>query len=118
MPLHVLTDGQARHDHEYRDMGKDMHSHTKPHDFQREEVSRRGNVCGWRFPGSSCKLQAVMQQNPAKSGKDAISEGSMNPGAMITSRIKMTEVEERGFRGLIDDKDNQVKILVEVGGEK
>lgn len=33
---------------------------------------------------------------------------------MITRKIKMDEVEENGFRALIDDKDNQVKILVEV----
>ena len=33
---------------------------------------------------------------------------------MITSKIKLDEVEEKGFKALIDDKDNQVKILVEV----
>ena len=33
---------------------------------------------------------------------------------MITRKIKMDEVEESGFKALIDDKDNQVKILVEV----
>ncbi len=47
---------------------------------------------------------------------DALSNGSMKPGNMITQRIKLTEVEEKGFKCLINDKDNQVKILVEVGG--
>jgi len=47
---------------------------------------------------------------------DALSSGSMRPHEMITQRIKLTEVEERGFKSLIHDKDNQVKILVEVGG--
>lgn len=47
---------------------------------------------------------------------DALSEGSMKPHEMITQRIKLTEVEEKGFKSLINDKDNQVKILVEVGG--
>ncbi|KAL6711297.1 hypothetical protein ACN47E_005828 [Coniothyrium glycines] len=47
---------------------------------------------------------------------DALSNGSMKPDAMITQRIKLTEVEEKGFKSLIHDKDNQVKILVEVGG--
>ncbi|KAF2262382.1 sorbitol dehydrogenase [Lojkania enalia] len=49
---------------------------------------------------------------------DAISSGGMNPHEMITQRIKLTEVEENGFKTLIHDKDNQVKILVEVGGDK
>lgn len=33
---------------------------------------------------------------------------------MITRIIKMEEVEEKGFKALIEDKDSQVKILVEV----
>ncbi|KAF2741096.1 sorbitol dehydrogenase [Polyplosphaeria fusca] len=49
---------------------------------------------------------------------DAIASGSMKPHDMITQRIKLNEVEERGFKSLIHDKDNQVKILVEVGGGK
>ena len=39
--------------------------------------------------------------------------GRMNPGSMITRKIQMDEVVERGFKALIDDKD-QVKILVEI----
>ena len=34
---------------------------------------------------------------------------------MITKTIKMNEVEEEGFRTLIDDKENHVKILIDVG---
>jgi 2-desacetyl-2-hydroxyethyl bacteriochlorophyllide A dehydrogenase len=49
---------------------------------------------------------------------DALSSGSMKPAEMITQRIKLTEVEEKGFKSLIHDKDSQVKILVEVGGGK
>ena len=33
---------------------------------------------------------------------------------MITRKIRMDEVEEKGFKALIHDKDNHVKILVEV----
>lgn len=47
---------------------------------------------------------------------DALSNQSMKPHEMITQKIKLTEVEEKGFKSLIHDKDNQVKILVEVGG--
>jgi len=47
---------------------------------------------------------------------DAISEGRMKPEKMITKKIKLDEVEKEGFSALINDKANQVKILVEVGG--
>lgn len=49
---------------------------------------------------------------------DAISSGRMRPEGMITKRIQLDEVEEKGFKTLINDKDNQVKVLVEVGGGK
>lgn len=41
----------------------------------------------------------------------------MKPERMITARIGLNEVEEKGFKTLINDKDNQVKILVKVGGD-
>jgi threonine dehydrogenase-like Zn-dependent dehydrogenase len=44
---------------------------------------------------------------------DAISSGRMKPQAMITKKIKLDQVVEQGFQTLINDKDNQVKILVE-----
>lgn len=47
----------------------------------------------------------------------AISAGIMKPGGMITKIIKMDEVAEKGFKALIEDKDNQVKILVDVGAK-
>lgn len=37
---------------------------------------------------------------------------------MITKRIAMNEVLEEGFLTLINDKENQVKILVEGSGKK
>ena len=45
---------------------------------------------------------------------DAISKGLLKPEGMITKKIKMDEVAEEGFKALIEDKDNQVKILVDV----
>lgn len=33
---------------------------------------------------------------------------------MITRKIKMNEIEEHGFKALIENKDSHVKILVEV----
>ena len=40
--------------------------------------------------------------------------GRLQPAPMITSKIQMDEVEEKGFKMLVNDKDNHVKILVEV----
>jgi threonine dehydrogenase-like Zn-dependent dehydrogenase len=41
--------------------------------------------------------------------------GKINPEGMITKKIKLNEVAEEGFKALIDDKENQVKILVDIG---
>ena len=38
----------------------------------------------------------------------------MKPDTMITKKIQMHEVEEEGFKTLINYKNNHVKILVEV----
>lgn len=40
--------------------------------------------------------------------------GRLKPEPMITGKIAMDEVEEKGFKALIHDKDNHVKILVQV----
>lgn len=39
--------------------------------------------------------------------------GRLHPESMITKKIQMHEVEEEGFKTLINDKDNHVKILIE-----
>ncbi|KAK5135996.1 hypothetical protein LTR08_004250 [Meristemomyces frigidus] len=49
---------------------------------------------------------------------DAISDGRLDMcQKMITKRIELDEVVEEGFKALIKDKDNQVKILVKGSGE-
>ncbi|KAI9803435.1 MAG: hypothetical protein M1833_000954 [Piccolia ochrophora] len=45
---------------------------------------------------------------------DAISSGKLKPEAMITRKIRLEDTEEEGIKALIHDKDNQVKILVEI----
>ncbi|MCJ1411174.1 hypothetical protein MMC19_005262 [Ptychographa xylographoides] len=45
---------------------------------------------------------------------NAIASGELKPEAMITRKISMNEIEEKGFKTLVEDKDNHVKILVEV----
>ena len=49
---------------------------------------------------------------------EKIDQGRITPGGMITRHIAMDEVEEKGFKSLIEDKENQVKILVKVGGDE
>jgi len=61
-------------------------------------------------------ILAIPRRTKLTRSQDAISSGSMKPHDMITERIKLTEVEEKGFKALVNDKDNQVKILVEVAG--
>ena len=49
---------------------------------------------------------------------NAISDGRLDMcKKMITKRIGLDEVVEVGFKALIKDKDNQVKILVKGSGE-
>ncbi|KAF7193678.1 putative diacetyl reductase [(R)-acetoin forming] 2 [Pseudocercospora fuligena] len=45
---------------------------------------------------------------------DAIHTGKLKPEGMITKVIGPHEVAEEGFKALTDDKDNQVKILVDM----
>ncbi|KAI9150130.1 putative diacetyl reductase [(R)-acetoin forming] [Paramyrothecium foliicola] len=46
---------------------------------------------------------------------EAISQGKIKPAGMITKKIKLDQVEAEGFHTLINDKENHVKILVDVG---
>ena len=42
----------------------------------------------------------------------AISSGDMKPGRMITKKVELKDVIEEGFKTLIQDKDNHVKVLI------
>ncbi|KIM93810.1 hypothetical protein OIDMADRAFT_45955 [Oidiodendron maius Zn] len=44
---------------------------------------------------------------------EAVAKGLLKPDRMITSRIKLEDVVERGFKELIEHKDKHLKILVE-----
>jgi translation elongation factor EF-Ts len=41
--------------------------------------------------------------------------GEIKPEGMITAKIKLDEIAEKGFVALTEDKDNHVKILVDIG---
>ncbi|KAJ5610960.1 hypothetical protein N7510_007679 [Penicillium lagena] len=44
----------------------------------------------------------------------AVASGEIKPAPMITSKISMHEVVEKGFRALINEKDKHVKILIDI----
>ena len=49
---------------------------------------------------------------------EALSDGRLDMSKkMITKRIELNEVLEEGFKTLINDRDNHVKILVKSSGE-
>ncbi|CAG8903708.1 unnamed protein product [Penicillium egyptiacum] len=45
---------------------------------------------------------------------DEIASGAIQPRPMITSKIRMEDVDERGFKALIEERDKHVKILVDI----
>lgn len=45
---------------------------------------------------------------------EAISRGDIEPKKMITKVIGLHQVAEEGFKTLVEDKDNQVKILIDI----
>ncbi|KAI9373657.1 chaperonin 10-like protein [Aspergillus egyptiacus] len=45
---------------------------------------------------------------------DAIASGKISPEPMITSKIRMEEVEEKGFKALVNERDKHVKILIDI----
>ncbi|KAI9720723.1 MAG: hypothetical protein M1828_005603 [Chrysothrix sp. TS-e1954] len=47
----------------------------------------------------------------------ALKEGRLEPAGMVTKKIGLGELVEEGFRSLVEEKDGQVKILVELDGE-
>lgn len=60
---------------------------------------------------------ATYQEGDFQDVIDAIASGSLKPEPMITGKIQMDEVEEKGFKALVHDKANHIKILVEVAPE-
>ena len=44
----------------------------------------------------------------------AVHSGDLKPRGMVTKVIRPDEVAEEGFKALVEDKDNQVKILVDM----
>ena len=66
------------------------------------------------FQGVIDAIASGKYENRSNVSKLTTNQGQLKPEAMITRKIKLHEVEEKGFKALIEDKDNQVKVLVEV----
>lgn len=63
----------------------------------------------------SCSNRATYSLGDFEAVLDAISTGKIKPAGMITKKIRLDKVVDEGFHALINDKENQVKILVDVG---
>lgn len=49
---------------------------------------------------------------------EAVHRGDLKADGMITKIIRPDEVAEEGFKALVEDKENQVKILVDMSKAK
>ncbi|OOG00637.1 hypothetical protein ASPCADRAFT_38429 [Aspergillus carbonarius ITEM 5010] len=57
---------------------------------------------------------ALYDESAFQNVLQALSYGQLNPEKMITSKIKLDEVVEKGFQALVNDRDSHCKILVDV----
>ncbi|KAL2837183.1 chaperonin 10-like protein [Aspergillus pseudoustus] len=57
---------------------------------------------------------AICEDGDFEAVIEAIAAGKINPRPMITSKIRMEDVEEKGFKALVNEKDKHVKILIDI----
>lgn len=74
------------------------------------------NLLVWK----EAKYGAVLgyQRRDFEAVLEQLASGNIKPAAMITGRIAMEDLVERGFRPLIDNKEKEVKILVDVARKR
>ncbi|KAF6785025.1 putative alcohol dehydrogenase, zinc-containing [Colletotrichum sojae] len=77
-----------------------------------KEIPFNPNWVTWRE--SSYKSVLGYQKADYQAVIENLRTGALKPAAMITRKIKLDDVLEQGIKALITDKDNQVKILVDV----
>ncbi|KAK2668397.1 Polyketide synthase, enoylreductase domain [Fusarium oxysporum f. sp. vasinfectum] len=66
------------------------------------------------FKESAYKSVLGYQREDFQAVIDNLASGAIKPSQMITRKIKMENIVEDGINALITDKDNQVKILVDI----
>ncbi|KAL4867158.1 hypothetical protein BDV12DRAFT_123895 [Aspergillus spectabilis] len=57
---------------------------------------------------------AICEDGDFEAVIDAIASGKINPRPMITSKIRMEDVEEKGFKALVNERDKHLKILIDI----
>lgn len=57
---------------------------------------------------------AICEEGDFEAVIEAIHSGKLDPSPMITSKIRMEDVVEKGFEALVNEKDRHVKILVDI----
>ncbi|NJC73440.1 2,3-butanediol dehydrogenase [Planosporangium thailandense] len=89
-------------------------------------VRTRGTVCNVAIWEEPAPVDMQLLQNGEKTlrstlcyaGDDypevvaALSDGRLSPGALITARVPLDEAVDGGFRQLLDNKDQHVKLLI------
>ncbi|KAE8140632.1 chaperonin 10-like protein [Aspergillus pseudotamarii] len=73
-------------------------------------------IDAWELVGSEKHVigSAIFDGDDFEAVIDAIASGKLKPQSMITSKICMEEIVEKGFEALINERDKHVKILIDV----
>ncbi|KAF7625057.1 alcohol dehydrogenase [Aspergillus flavus] len=73
-------------------------------------------IDAWELVGSEKHIigSAIFDGDDFKAVIDAIASGRLKPQSMITSKIRMEEIVEKGFEALINERDKHVKILIDI----
>ncbi|KAJ0382059.1 hypothetical protein COL922a_013293 [Colletotrichum nupharicola] len=77
-----------------------------------KEIPFNPNWITWRE--SSYKSVLGYQKADYKAVIDNLRTGALKPASMITRKIPLDDLIDKGIKALITDKDNQVKVLVDV----
>ncbi|KAG7055909.1 hypothetical protein JMJ77_0008360 [Colletotrichum scovillei] len=78
-----------------------------------KEIPFNPNWVTWRE--SSYKSVLGYQKKDYQAVIENLRTGALKPASMITRKISLDDLVEHGIKALITDKDNQVKVLVDVG---
>ncbi|KAK0373646.1 hypothetical protein CLIM01_09017 [Colletotrichum limetticola] len=78
-----------------------------------KEIPFNPNWVTWRE--SSYKSVLGYQKKDYQAVIENLRTGALKPASMITRKIPLDDLVEHGIKALITDKDNQVKVLVDVG---
>lgn len=77
-----------------------------------KEIPFNPNWVTWKE--SSYKSVLGYRKEDFQAVIENLASGAITPSLMITRKIKLENIVEDGIKALVHDKDNQVKILVDM----